>query len=545
VEEEVLTLSQAAGDTRVPSDGATLWQRYRDLRYEAPGGHIAVDVSSVRFEDGYLERMAPATRAAMDALAALEAGSLANADEGCRVGHYWLRAPQLAPEPAIAREISAALESVASFARAVRDGILRGTDGRFEHVLHVGIGGSALGPEMVCEALAATSPLEVHFLDNADPDGVERVMETLAGRLGRTLVSVVSKSGVTPTPRHVLTAVRAGYRKQGLEFAQHAVATTMVGTELDRAAQRERWLARFPLWDWVGGRTSVTSAVGLLPLALRGVDIREFLDGAADMDRLTRDRRTRSNPAALMALMWHWLGDGRGSKRMVVLPYKDRLIVFPRYVQQLAMESLGKRCDRDGAVVHQGLTVYGNKGTTDQHAYVQQLRDGTADFFATFIVVHGEHRSPPLYVEPGVTLGDHLFGGFEATRNALYERGRDSITITLRDLSARSVGALIALFERAVGLYAELIGVNAYDQPGVDKHAADAVIELQLAALAQLRRSSEPATADEIASAIGRGEQAETIYRVLNHLAHDGSGRVAITRAGRDVGRTRFAGADA
>ena len=538
-------VSHAAGDTGVHADRATLWQRYRDLRYETPGGHIAVDVSSVRFEDGYLERMAPATRSAMDAMAALEAGSLANADEGRRVGHYWLRAPELAPEPATGREISAAVESVASFAHAVRYGTVRGTDGAFEHILHVGIGGSALGPQMACEALAATeAPLELHFLDNADPDGVERVMETLSGRLGRTLVSVVSKSGATPTPRHVLNAIRAGYRKQGLELARHAVATTMVGTELDRAAQRERWLGRFPLWDWVGGRTSVTSAVGLLPLALRGVDIREFLDGAADMDRLTRDRRTRSNPAALLALMWHWLGDGRGSKRMVVLPYRDRLVVFPRYLQQLAMESLGKRCDRDGAVVHQGLTVYGNKGTTDQHAYVQQLRDGTADFFATFIVVHGEHRSPPLYVEPGVTLGDHLFGGFEATRNALYERGRDSITITLRDLSARSTGALIALFERVVGLYAELIGVNAYDQPGVDKHAADAVIELQLAALAQLRRGSEPATADDIASAIGRPQQVDTIYRVLNHLAHDGSGRVAITRVGQDVGATRFAAAD-
>merc|ERR1711991_878785 len=118
---------------------------------------------------------------------------------------------------------------------------------------------------------------------------------------------------------------------------------------------------------------------------LIGSDIREFLGGAAQMDEATRVPELRRNPAALMAASWFVAGDGKGKRDMVVLPYRDRLEVFSRYLQQLVMESLGKRLDRDGNVVHQGIAVYGNKGSTDQHAYVQQLRDGVDNFFATFI----------------------------------------------------------------------------------------------------------------------------------------------------------------
>src|SRR6185295_18732628 len=149
----------------------------------------------------------------------------------------------------------------------------------------------------------------------------------------------------------------------------------------------------------------------------------------------------------------------------------------------LVMESLGKERDRDGKVVHQGLVVYGNKGSTDQHAYVQQLRDGIDNFFVTFIRVEVERQlsRPPLEVEPGITSGDYLEGFLLGTRRALYEKGRDSITLTLKEISARSIGVLIAVYERAVGLYASLIGVNAYHQPGVEagKKAAEEVIALE------------------------------------------------------------------
>jgi glucose-6-phosphate isomerase len=146
---------------------------------------------------------------------------------------------------------------------------------------------------------------------------------------------------------------------------------------------------------------------------------------------------------------------------MVVLPYKDRLELFSKYLQQLVMESLGKELDLDGKVVNQGLSVYGNKGSTDQHAYVQQLREGVLNFFVVFIEVLRDRVGEGMQVEPGVTSGDFLSGFFLGTREALYEKGRQSITLSVGEVSAFTVGMLIALFERAVGFYASLVNINA------------------------------------------------------------------------------------
>ena len=153
---------------------------------------------------------------------------------------------------------------------------------------------------------------------------------------------------------------------------------------------------------------------------------------------------------------------------MVILPYKDSLLLFSRYLQQLVMESLGKEKDLDGNKVCQGIAVYGNKGSTDQHAYVQQLREGVPNFFATIVEVLEDRRGKSIEVEPGITSGDYLSGFLQGTRQALYENNRDSITLTVVQVSPPIVGALIALYERAVGLYANLVNVNAYHQPGLE-----------------------------------------------------------------------------
>ena len=223
----------------------------------------------------------------------------------------------------------------------------------------------------------------------------------------------------------------------------------MPGSKMDKVAVDEKWLARFPMFDWVGGRTSELSAVGLLAAALQGVDIQAMLDGAAAMDIATRSHDTAKNPAALLALMWYHATGGKGQKDMVVLPYKDRLLLFSRYLQQLVMESLGKRLDLDGNRVDQGINVFGNKGSTDQHAYVQQLRDGVNNFFLTFIRVLKDGGTR-LETEPGATSGDFLHGFLLGTRTALFENDRQSLTITIQEVTARTVGVLIALFERAV-----------------------------------------------------------------------------------------------
>jgi glucose-6-phosphate isomerase len=275
------------------------------------------------------------------------------------------------------------------------------------------------------------------------------------------------------------------------------------------------------MFDWVGGRTSETSAVGLLPAALQGIDIDAMLAGAQEMDSATRIPEIRQNPAALLALCWYFAGNGKGEKDMVVLPYKDSLLLFSRYLQQLVMESLGKEKDLNGNTVYQGIAVYGNKGTTDQHAYVQQLRDGVANFFMTFIEVLEDRQGESIMVEPGVTSGDYLSGLLQGTRQALYENQRDSITVTIPQVNPRTVGALIALYERAVGFYGSLVNINAYHQPGVEagKKAAAAILELQRQVMRVLQETGRSLSLTELADKAGAPDQVETIYRIVRHLA--------------------------
>jgi glucose-6-phosphate isomerase len=480
----------------------------------------------MQFDDGFLDRMSAPLERSFEAMDALERGAIANPDENRMVGHYWLRTPELAPSPEIAAEIRKTVAEVKAFAAAVHEGAIRTPAGtRFARVLSIGIGGSALGPMFVADALGNPGdPMKIDFIDNTDPDGIARILDGLAGQLGETLCLVTSKSGGTPDTRNGMLLVEEAYREAGLEFERHAVAITMPGSELDRAALAEGWLARFPMFDWVGGRTSELSAVGLVTAALQGLDVDGLLAGAAVCDEATRRHDLRHNPAALMALMWYHAAGGNGRKDMVVLPYKDRLLLFSRYLQQLVMESLGKRLNLNGERVDQGIAVYGNKGSTDQHAYVQQLRDGVNNFFVTFVRVL-ESGGSAHEVEPGVTAGDYLHGFLLGTREALFENGRQSMTITIPRVDARTVGGLIALFERAVGLYANLIGINAYHQPGVEagKKAAASILALQGKVLAAL--SAAPQTAEEVAAAAGVTDSAETVCLLLEHLAANGRAR--------------------
>jgi glucose-6-phosphate isomerase len=262
--------------------------------------------------------------------------------------------------------------------------------------------------------------------------------------------------------------------------------------------------------------------VGLLPAALQGIDIDQLLDGARLCDEVTRKKDSRVNPSALLALMWYHATERQGKRDMVILPYKDRLQLFPKYLQQLIMESLGKERDLNGQIVNQGISVYGNKGSTDQHAYVQQLREGVNNCFITFIEVLKDRVGRSLMVNGKVTSGDYLNAFLQGTRRALSEKDRESITLTIEKIDARSVGILIALYERAVGFYASLINVNAYHQPGVEagKKAAGLVIQLQTKTLAFLKKEKKKSfTAEEIASVIGAPEETEMVFKLLEHAA--------------------------
>ena len=505
------------------------WSRFKNYYYQNSELGLALDISRIPFPDDFLASKEAAIQQAYADMAALEKGAIANPDENRMVGHYWLRAPKLAPTAELAKEISDTLAVIKAFAADVHAGKILGSTGKkFTQLLVIGIGGSALGPQFVNHALGqpAKDKMTVSFFDNTDPDGIDYVLASLAGKLPETLAVVISKSGGTAETRNGQLEAAAAFKAAGLDFAKHYVAVTGAGSKLEKTAIDQKWLARFPMWDWVGGRTSELSAVGLLPAALQGIDIQAVLDGAAAVDIVTRSTKTLENPAALLALMWYYATDGKGAKDMVVLPYKDRLLLFSRYLQQLVMESLGKERDLKGNIVNQGIAVYGNKGSTDQHAYVQQLRDGVNNFFVTFIEVLKDREGASFDVDPGVTTGDFLQGFYLGTRDALSESNRSSVSITIADVSPRSLGILIALYERVVGFYATLVGINAYHQPGVEagKKAAGAVIELKLKITAKLKASAGQAfTAESLAAALGEPAKTELVFKVLEHLAANGS----------------------
>jgi glucose-6-phosphate isomerase len=506
------------------------WERFQKYYTEFPTLGLAVDLSRMNVDETFLAAMEPKIEKAFADMATLEAGAIANPDENRMVGHYWLRNPALAPTPEIRKEIEDAIAQIKAFSAKVHAGEIRGADGKFKNYLLIGIGGSALGPQFVANALGdpRTDKLKPYFFDNTDPDGMDRVLATIGEGLNKTLCIVISKSGGTKETRNGMLVAKAAFERAGLNFGNQSVAVTGAGSDLDKFAVQNNWLERFPMWDWVGGRTSELSPVGLLPASLQGIDITSFISGAYECDKITRAKTSKNNPACQLSLAWYASGNGKGSKNMVVLPYKDRLELFSKYLQQLMMESLGKECDLNGNVVNQGITVLGNKGATDQHSYIQQLRDGLNDFFATFIEVLKDGRGSNISVETNVTPGDFLDGFFLGTRQALADGQRESMTITIKEVSPFSVGMLIALFERAVGFYASFININAYHQPGVEagKKAAANIIQLQLKILTLLAKQQQGLTVGEIAKGISADEEIESIFKICEHLSSNSDHKI-------------------
>jgi glucose-6-phosphate isomerase len=500
------------------------WERFQKHYYQYPKAGLALDLSQMDLADDIAEGLSPQIERAFKEMKELEGGAIANPDEKRMVGHYWLRAPNLAPNEAIRGEIEAAVRQVKEFAANVHNGRITGTGGSFKNYLLIGIGGSALGPQFLANALGdpSTDKIKPHFFDNTDPDGFSRVLRVLFGELSHTICIVISKSGGTKETRNGMLEAKSAYEQAGLSFEKHAVAVTQVNSELHCTAQN--WLATFPMWDWVGGRTSETSIVGMLPAALQGFQIDNFLHGAATCDELTRSPKLLENPAMQLAVAWHRGVNGVGAKNMVILPYKDRLELFSKYLQQLVMESLGKECDRSGKKVRQGITVLGNKGSTDQHSYIQHIRDGIDNSFVLFIQVLKDGQTNGVDMGKGLTAGDYLNGFYLGTRRALSESGRKTLTIVVNDVSAFTVGNLIALFERAVGFYASLVNINAYHQPGVEagKKAAESVLSLQTALVSHLNtHPSVKLGAHELGAAIGTPD-IENVFKICERLARNG-----------------------
>lgn len=445
-------------------------------------------------------------KVAKEKMKAILSGKLVNDDEKRMVGHYWLRNPFLSPTKEIENAVLSCNKKIAEFV----------SNHRYKYAIVCGIGGSSLGAEFISKCLEKdTDKTKLFFLDNTDPDGMDKVFNKVKDNLNNTLAVVISKSGGTIETRNAMLECENFYKSNNVDFASHAVCVTGENSKLYNIAKKNNWLDIFPMWDYIGGRTSVMSAVGLLPLSLQGIDTISFLKGASTCDK-------DEELALTMAKCWYSETKGKGGKTLVILPYKDSLSLFAKYLQQLIMESLGKEKDDNGNIVHQGLAVMGNKGTSDQHSYCQQLVAGPNNIFVTFIEVLKDRNGESINVGENSTSGDYLNAFMLGTKKALESHGKHTMTLSIPEVNEYYLGALISVFERAVSYYAAMININAYNQPAVEygKKCAGELIELKNRAIAYLAIEKTPKTAAEIAAALDADEN--DIYNLLLHQSFNG-----------------------
>ncbi len=367
-------------------------------------------------------------------------------------------------------------------------GFAEGVGQAFDHVLVLGIGGSALGMKALLNALKRPGWNELDdegrdffprltVLDNVDPTSVAEALRRIDPR--RALVNVISKSGGTAETMAQYLVIR-----QWLEQALGPAATRhlVFTTDPKRGALREiasrEGIAALEVPPDVGGRFSVLSPVGLLPAALVGIDIEGLLAGARQAVARAEPADLLQNPAALWAAL-HWSADTTlGARVHVLMPYSDRLREFAEWFRQLWAESLGKARDRRGQEVHVGPTPLGAVGPTDQHSQVQLFMEGPYDKVVTFMEVDRfaedvtipalPNLPPDLAYLPGHTLAELLRAECQATSAALARMGRMNCSLRLPELSAAALGEAIMFFQLATGYAGVWYGVDPFDQPGVE-----------------------------------------------------------------------------
>jgi glucose-6-phosphate isomerase len=451
-------------------------QPVADLRLDAAG--LLIDLSKHSITGPVLEALIDLAEACELSRWTddLFEGRQVNDSEGRPALHTALRADRGGAPAAVAAahdEIDRALV----LADDIRQGVRRGYTGRtFTHVVHIGIGGSHLGPELAVEALTgpATGGPEIRFLANVDPNALHRSLAGLDP--ARTLFIVASKSFGTLETRKNAEAARSWFLERTGDEA--AIDRHFVAISSNVAAAREFGISEdnvFAMWDWVGGRYSVWSPVGLpLAIALGAEGFRAFLAGARALDEHFRTAPLDENAPVLMALVGIWNYNFLGVTNQAILPYSERLALLPDFLQQLTMESNGKSVHQDGSSVsvHTMPVVWGGQGTNGQHAFHQLLHQGTRSFAADFIVVADgpaplEHQrwliANALAQSQAMLLGEEDDDPHRVVRG-----NKGSTTIVLEELTPSSLGALIALYEHVVFCQGVIWQINSFDQWGVE-----------------------------------------------------------------------------
>ncbi len=404
-------------------------------------------------------------------------GEHVNSTEGRPALHTALRAAPGEAPAAIEGEVRETRTRVERFAAAVIGGQARGFTGRaFTDLVHIGIGGSHLGPELAVQALAApAAPLRCHFVTNVDGDALAGALRGLDP--ATTLFVVVSKSFSTLETQVNAESARSWFLERTADpraLERHFVAVTAnveaaagFGIPAD---------AVYPMWDWVGGRYSLWSAVGLpVALTVGPAGFRALLEGARDMDLHFRGAPLARNGPALMALAGIWNYDFLGAASLAVLPYDRRLRRLPDYLQQLEMESNGKSVHHDGTPVgvHTMAIVWGGEETVGQHSFHQLLHQGTRAFTADFVLTATEHHG---------LAGHHrwlLANGLAQSQAMMIGQASDdphrrvagnkaTTTIVLDRLTPYTLGALLALYEHKVFCQGVVWNINSFDQWGVE-----------------------------------------------------------------------------
>lgn len=413
---------------------------------QAPG--LLLDYSRQRVGALTLRLLAQlaAERGFEDWRAALLAGEPINSTEGRAVRHAELRAGDAAPS-----EVKAALARMRALAEGLQD---------VKRIVHLGTGGSDLGARLVYDALRERAKIEVRFAANIDPLDLARALEGAAPET--TLVVAVSKTFTTAETLANARAAKAWLNGRGRIVA---VTSNEAGARAFGAAEV------LPMWDWVGGRFSVWSAASFSAAAALGPDVFDaFLAGARDMDRHFRDAPLEKNVPALMALIGVWNVNFLGAATHCVLPYVHALKLLPAYLQQLEMESNGKRVDREGRALEYASApvVWGAEGTVSQHSFHQLLHQGTQVVPADFVVAGAS--APELDANAEAQARALAFGTDDPALppHRRYPGNRPSSTLRLERLDARGLGALVAAYEHKVFTQGVVWNVNSFDQWGVE-----------------------------------------------------------------------------